>query len=187
MAVNPRYPTTLDDFEVFINLPENQDRLFELISGEVVEKVPTERHSLVAGNFYAPLREFVKPRRLGRVLFEARHKAPNDTHNSRLPDVSFTSAKRLLPVVEAGPIPLIPDLCIEVQSPGDTPKQLRDKAAYYLANGAKLVLIAYPKKRMIEAQYPDGEFDIFRDGETITFGDLLSGFTLSVTSVFEED
>ena len=52
--------------------------------------------------------------------------------------------------------------------------------------GAKLVLIAYPKKRMVEAQYPDGEFDIFREDETITFGDLVPGFTMSVKDVFDE-
>lgn len=177
---------TVEDFEAFLALPENEDRLFELINGEIVEKMPTELHSLVAGNFYAMLRDFVKPRRLGRVLFEARHRVPEDDHNARIPDVSFTSTPRLLPVVDKGPVPLIPDVCIEVQSPDDSPKQLRDKAAYYLANGAKLVLIAYPKKRMVEAQYPDGEFDMFRDGETIPFGDVLPGFSIAVNDVFDE-
>jgi Uma2 family endonuclease len=177
---------TIQDYETLITLPENEERLFELINGELVEKVPTELHSLVAGNMYSALRGFVKPRNLGRVLFEARHRVPNDEHNARIPDVSFTRTERLLPVVDQGAVPLIPDLCVEVQSPNDTPKKLRDKATYYLANGAQLVLIAYPKKRMVEAQYPDGEFDIFREDETITFGELLPGFTMSVKDVFDE-
>jgi Uma2 family endonuclease len=177
---------TIQDYEALITLPENEERLFELINGEVVEKAPTELHSLVAGNMYSALRGFVKPRSLGRVLFEARHRVPNDEHNARIPDVSLTRTERLLPVVDQGAVPLIPDLCIEVQSPNDSPKKLRDKAAYYLANGAKLVLIAYPKKRMVEAQYPDGEFDMFHEDETITFGDLLPGFTLPVKDVFDD-
>jgi len=177
---------TVPDFEALIALPENEERLFELINGEVVEKVPTELHSMIAGNMYSALRGFVKPRNLGRVLFEARHRVPNDDHNARIPDVSFTRTERLLPIVDEGAIPLIPDLCIEVQSPNDSAKKLRDKAAYYLANGAQLVLIAYPKKRMVEAQYPDGEFDMFREDESITFGDLLPGFTMSVKEVFDE-
>src|SRR4051812_35131891 len=162
---------TVQDFEALIALPENEERLFELINGEVVEKVPTELHSMVAGNMYSALRGFVKPRNLGRGLFEARTRVAKDDHNARIPDGLFTRTERLLPVVNEGAIPLMPDLCIEVQSPNDSPKKLRDKAAYYLANGAKLVLIAYPNKRMVEAQYPDGEFDIFREDETIPFGD----------------
>lgn len=178
---------TLEEFEAFANRAENAERHFELIDGEIVEHPATERHSLITGNFYAALREFVRPRRLGRVLFEARHRALGDERNARLPDVSFTRAERLLPIVDEGTIPLIPDVCIEVQSPSDSPRKLRDKAAYYLAHGARLVLIAYPKKRLIEAQYPDGEFDIFRDGEQVTLGEVLPGLTLSVSSLFEEE
>ncbi|MCC6892569.1 MAG: Uma2 family endonuclease [Anaerolineae bacterium] len=177
---------TIQDFEAMIALPENEERLFELINGEIIEKVPTELHSIVAGNMYSMLRAFVKPEGLGRVLFEARHAVPGDENNARIPDVSFTRRERLLPVVEEGAIPLMPDLCIEVQSPDDSPRKLRDKAAYYPANGAQLVLIAYPKKRMIEAQYPDGEFDFFREDETIRFGDLLPGFVMRVKDVFDQ-
>jgi Uma2 family endonuclease len=176
---------TVDEFEEFIRRVENADRLFELIDGEIVEKVPTELHSMVAGNFYASLREFVKPRGLGRVVFEVRYRLPGDEHNARIPDVSFTSKGRLLPVVEEGAVPLIPDLCIEVQSPDDSPKQMRDKAAYYLANGARLVWLVYPKKRMVEALYPNGEFDIFTEDDTLSGGDVLPDFTLAVRDVFE--
>ena len=167
-------------------LPENTERLFELIDGEIVEKVPTELHSIVAGNFYSSLREFAKPRKLGRVVFEVRYRVPNDERNTRVPDVSFTRTERLLPVVEQGTVPQIPDLCIEVQSPDDSPKEMRDKAAYYLANGARLVWLAYTKKRQVEALYPDGEFDIFSGGDTLTGGDVIPGFSIRVSSLFEE-
>jgi Uma2 family endonuclease len=177
---------TVDEFENFIHRPENTDRLFELIDGEIVEKMPTELHGIVAGNFYAPLREFVKSRGLGRVVFEVRYRVPEDEHNARIPDVSFTSKERLLPVVEEGAVPLIPDLCVEVQSPNDSPRTMRDKAAYYLANGARLVWLAYPKKWMVEALYPNGEFDIFTDGDTLSGGEVVPGFTMAVKDVFEE-
>lgn len=177
---------TVDEFEQFIAMEENEDRLFELIDGEIVEKVPTERHSIATGNIYAPLREFVKKNQLGRVVFEVRYRVPGDETNTRIPDVSFTAAERLLPVVEQGAVPQMPDLCIEVQSPNDTPKKLRDKAAYYLEHGAKLVWLVYPKKRLVEVLYPDGEFDLFTEDETLTAGDLLPGFSLPVSSIFED-
>lgn len=37
MAAQPK--VTVQDFEAFIELPENSDRLFELIGGEIVEVV----------------------------------------------------------------------------------------------------------------------------------------------------
>lgn len=177
---------TIEEFEAFIALPENEDRLFELIDGEIVEKVPTELHSVVAGNFYASLRSHVKPRKLGRVVFEVRYQLPDVEHNARVPDVSFTVAERVQPVVEKGPVFQIPDLCIEVQSPNDTPAKMREKAAYYLAHGTKLVWLAYPKKRMVEALYPDGEFDIFTEDDVLTGGDLLPEFSIVVSELFEE-
>lgn len=177
---------TVDEFEEFIRRPENADRLFELIDGEIVEKVPTERHGISVRNTLFSLHGYVKPRDLGRVVSEVRYRVPDDEHNARIPDVSFTSKERLLPVVEEGAVPLIPDLCIEVQSPDDSPKKMRDKAAYYLANGARLVWLVYPKKRMIEVLYPNGEFDIFREGESLSGGDVVPGFMLAVRDVFEE-
>ena len=46
MVVQPKI--SVDDFEAFIALPENSDRLLELIDGEIVEKVPTQEHGYLA-------------------------------------------------------------------------------------------------------------------------------------------
>lgn len=53
---------TVDEFEAFIAQSDHTDRLFELIDGEIAEKMPTEEHSLIIGNVYMPLRLFVDPR-----------------------------------------------------------------------------------------------------------------------------
>ncbi len=183
MVIQPRL-YTVDEFEDFVDLPQNTDRRFELINGEIVEIMPTEEHSLVAGNFYAALREFVRPRNLGRVAFEVRYRVPEDQHNARLPDVSFTSAARALPVTKKGAVPLMPDLAVEVKSPGDSLKDLREKAFYYMAHGTQLVWIANPDKRLIIVLTPDDE-DILLDKETLTGGVVLPGFAISVAALFE--
>jgi Uma2 family endonuclease len=177
---------TIEAFEQFIALPENSDRRFELIDGEIVEKMPTEEHGFIIANLLAILVTFVKKHQLGRVTVEARHRATEDQKNSRIPDASFTSRERMLPLVTQGAVPQLPDLCIEVQSPNDNPQHLRAKANYYLANGAKLVRLIYPGKRMVEALYPDGEFDIFGEDATLTGGELLPGFEMAVSALFEE-
>ena len=44
MALEQTKTYTIEEFERFLALPENADRLFELIDGEIVEKMPTEEH-----------------------------------------------------------------------------------------------------------------------------------------------
>ena len=41
MAIQPQL-CTVAEFDRFIALPEHRDQFFELIHGEIVEKVPTE-------------------------------------------------------------------------------------------------------------------------------------------------
>jgi Uma2 family endonuclease len=176
---------TVEEFEAFLESPESDDRLFELIHGEIVEKVPTEEHSIAVGNLYSALREFSRPGKLGRVGIEVRHGKPEDNYNDRIPDVSFTAAERLLAVVTEGAVPHMPDIAIEVKSPKDKLKKLREKAEYYLANGTRLVWLVYPAKRLVTVLTPTSE-DILTEDDTLTGGDVLPGFTLSVRDIFAE-
>lgn len=90
-----------DDFEKFIALPENRDRLFELINGEIVEKVLTQQQGIIVLNVGAKIHTYVEHRNWGRVAVEVRHQLSGDKHNSRLPDISFY-ADATTPVVERG-------------------------------------------------------------------------------------
>ena len=176
---------TIEEFEHYIARPEHADRLFELINGEIVEKVPTEEHSLIAGNVYSALREFVKPRHLGRVAFEVRRQLPDDTLNARLPDVEFTSTERLQPIVRQGPVPQMPDLAVEVQSPNDSKVKLREKAVYYLKNGGHLVWLIFPKTQQVEV-HSEETVQTFSLDDMFDGGEVLPGFTLLVKAIFEE-
>jgi Uma2 family endonuclease len=174
---------TVDEFEQLIAQSDSQDRLLELINGVIVEKMPTEEHSLIVGNIYITLRVFVDKNGLGRVAFEVRRKMPGDEHNARLPDVEFTRKDRLLPIVKKGAVPQMPDLAVEVKSPDDSYQKLRDKAAYYLANGTQIVWLVYPEKQMVEIQTLD-DFEYKVAGQILDGGDLLPGFTMKVDDIF---
>jgi Uma2 family endonuclease len=178
---------TVEEYEAFLALPENHDRLFELIDGEIVEKMPTEEHGVVTANLIYLLMIFTRRNGSGRVTTETRYRAKEDTRNDRLPDIAFTRAERLQPLVTRDAAFTMPDLCIEVQSPDDTPKKMRDKAAYYLANGAQQVWLVYPKKQMVEVLYPNGEFDIYTIDATLPGGDLLPDFALPVRDIFADE
>ena len=176
---------TVEEFEQFIDLPENADRLFELIDGEIVENVPTEEHSVVVGNIAFALQTFTQPRKLGRVLSEVRHQIPGDNHNSYLPDVEFTHANRIKPIVTQGAVPHLPDLAVEVKSPNDSRAALRRKALYYLDNGVQVVWLVYPDTRQIEVWTNEVSKTLAIE-DTLDSGAVLPGFTMSVDAVFAD-
>jgi Uma2 family endonuclease len=175
---------TVQEFEHFLRLPENRDRLLELIDGGVVEKMPTEEHGYTAGIFVTRLNNFVLPHKLGVVAVEARHRIPTDRRNVRLPDVSFRQGNA--PLVKEGAVAQMPDLAIEIQSPDDTVKSMRDKAAYYLANGARLVWLVFLRKRYIEVYRPGEEMEILFGSDILDGGDVLPGFSLPVAEIFAD-
>ncbi len=45
---------TADEFEIFVDLPENRERLLELINGAIVEKTPTQEHGFIAATSLLP-------------------------------------------------------------------------------------------------------------------------------------
>ena len=133
---------TIEDFEAFIVQPENADRRFELINGRVVEKMPTQLHGWIVVFLSRFLLNYLDLHRIGRLYAEARYKIPDSDDNARIPDLSFVR-NELGPVVKEGPAPYMPDLAIEVQSPDDTLKVMREKVDYYLANGSRMVWLIF--------------------------------------------
>jgi len=175
---------TVQEFEQLYLSPENNHRLFELINGEVREKMPTQQHGLIASNINVAFALYAKQYKTGRPGVEVRHQMPRDIRNSRLPDVSFTCTRTAL--VEQGSVSGMPDVAVEIKSPDDTINEMRDTAAYYLANGSRLVWLVYPNYRLIEVYRPDTDVEILGEEEILTGGDVLPGFELSVREVFSD-
>jgi Uma2 family endonuclease len=73
---------------------------------------------------------------------------------------------------------------MDVKTAHHTYKEMRERAAYYLANGARLVWLVYPEKRLIEVFRLDADSEFFTEGDTLDGGEVLPGFTLKVSEVF---
>ncbi len=182
---------TVEEFEAFIERPENTDRLLELIDGEILEKVPTELHALAAANLSGELRAYAKTHKLGRVTVEPRHQLPPEQQNplhphSHVPDVAFTSRERKLPIVSKGAVPQMPDLAIEIQSPGQSDWLMREKADYYLDTGSRMVWLVYPDRQLVEVLTVNSRRILTRD-DTLEGGEVLPDFQLLVGVIFEDD
>jgi Uma2 family endonuclease len=182
---------TVEDFERFADSPENADRRFELIHGEIFEKMPTEEHRQIAALISHFFLSYVLPRKLGRVTVEPRHCVEGDLHNARMPDVAYTRAERALPVMKKGSVPQMPDLAVEIQMPGiwNRPSDLRSKAIYYLKHSASQVWLVYPAKKMVEVctLNPEGVLQIqqLEAEESLDGGAVLPGFSLPINDIFE--
>ncbi len=175
---------TVAEFEELLAQPENADRKLELIDGEIVEKVTTEVHGMIAAKITARLLIYDEINQLGgRTVVEVHHRAPSDDQNARIPDVAYTTAQRLLLPTEKGSVPQMPDLAVEVKSPTDSYKNTREKAHYYLQHGVKLVWLVYPEKKFVEVYTPDDQ-DVLMIEDTLDGGAVLPGFQLAVKDIF---
>lgn len=171
---------TASEYEAMAS--QHPDKRLELIDGEVIEKVPTQIHAAIVSlvNFFIML--YLRETPIGHALIEARYRAPGDDENDRIPDLSFISADKG-PLVRQGPAPYMPDLAVEVQSPGQSDRFMADKAAYYLAHGARMVWLVYPEKHLVEVLTPTERY-LLTLHETISGGDVLPGFSLLVKDIF---
>lgn len=185
--LKPKEVKTIKDFEAFIVQPENIGRRFELINGRAIEKMPTQLHGLIAlflGYLFWSYRE---RNPIGWFFADARYQMPNDAENARIPDISFIRKERG-PVIEEGPAPYMPDLAIEIQSPDDDPKEMREKAAYYLANGSRMVWLIFTRKRnrRIEVYRPGQPMLTLSMDDTLNGSDVLPGFEVAVKALYEQ-
>lgn len=175
---------TVDEFEAFSGRPENRERHFELIHGEIVEKpMPTEEHGIIIYTLSGEIYIFLKTNPIARAEIEVRYKMPLDGHNSRQPDLSVMLDTQT-PVVRKGPVPRMPDLAVEVKSPDDKFKDMRDKAEYYLANGTRIVWLIYPQERLVEIYRPNKDSQILNETHLLDGEDVLPGFALAIRDLF---
>lgn len=183
MAVEKQL-ATLEEFERFIAQPKNREYSFELINGQIFKKLSTEEHGVIAGLIVTELIFYLKANAIGRAGVEVRHRITEDRRNDLIPDVSFISNERALAVTRKGAVPLMPDLVVEIKSPDDSSIAMREKALYYLKNGSRIVWLVFPAKQEVEV-YTEDAVQVLKANQTLDGGEVLPGFTLSVSTLFE--
>ncbi len=125
-------------------------RRYELHEGELaVTPAPSPQHQRISGNLNEVLRQHVKSRRLGEVLY-----APIDCILSETtviqPDLVYLDASRL-PAVSARGIEGPPTLVVEILSPTTTLVDRSTKRQLYARYGVPFYWIVDPEGRAVEA------------------------------------
>lgn len=175
---------TLSDFETFTD--QHPDRRFELINGEIIEKMPTLLHSFIVGMLNYFFSHYLQQHPIGWILPEARFRVPSDKENARLPDLAFILKQEGRTLTNEGAAPYMPDLAIEVQSPRQSKDMLREKGRYYLSNGTQVVWIVFPEEKVVEVMTTDGKIEMLSIDDTLTLDTLAPGLTIPLTEVFKD-
>ena len=169
--------------------PENTDKRFELIEGELFEMSPPGGiHGRVVATLVHLIGNFVFEKKSGIMTLGTGYYPPDAPGILLSPDVAFISHARAPQPFPDGYVPVLPDLVIEVVSPNDSLSQTRRKAAIYLQNGTRLVWIVQPNQggvdvcRSVQGRTLNMEFV---DRDAVLSGEqVLPGFALKVADIF---
>jgi len=161
----------------------------ELVEGRIVLMSPTGyKHGRYEGRFYKYLEAFVEPKKLGEVFIgEVGIYIRRNPDTIRAADVAFISTERLAQQKqEEGFLEVAPELIVEVMSPSDRWSDVKQKLREYFSIGVKLVWVADPTDRTVEAYRSLTDLREFTEADTLTGDDVLPGFSVPVASLFEE-
>lgn len=161
----------------------------ELIRGVLCETIPTgQEHGEIVMNLGAALKNFIKPRKLGRLTgSDSGVWLERDPDTVREPDIAFFSTERMpLGVRVTGYADVAPDLVVEVVSPNTSAREAHDKALMWLSYGVRLVWVVNPDARDVDVYRPGRAAFTLTDGDMLDGLDALPGFTCDVGSVFDD-
>ncbi len=164
---------------------EHPDYQMELVDGEIIVMSPSGLESEEVGiEIAAQLRNWVRPRRLGRVSGSSGgFRLPNEDKDVRAPDVSFILAERL-PRTTEDYAELVPDLMFEVKSKTDTMAKLREKIQEFLRLGTKVGVLVDPRTRTMEVYRLNQDKIVLGDEDMLEVPELLPGWQLPVVEVW---
>jgi Uma2 family endonuclease len=154
-------------------------RIFELIDGRIVYKMPNDKHADAQGRLGGKLFVYFDANPIGRVRTEYMLRLwPEDKYESRTPDLSVI-LNESFKEEEYGT--RAPDLAIEIVSRYDRWTDLLEKAKLYLSNGSRVVWIVDPYQQAVVVLTPDDQRWV---KDTLTCPELLSGFSIPIKDIF---
>jgi Uma2 family endonuclease len=130
----------------------------------------------------------VKKHQLGKVVVgEVGIYIRRNPDTVRAADVAYISKARYAQQDKAkGYLTVAPELVVEILSPDDRWSEVTQKMREYFSIGVKLIWIADPEARIVYAYRSLTEMREFKATDTLTGDDILPGFSVTVSELFEE-
>jgi Uma2 family endonuclease len=173
--------------EDLFSLPRTFSRP-ELINGRLVEVPPSGGlHGLAHSAVGAVLVLYTEQTGQGAVFGRLGFVFSRNPDTVRAPDVSFISSEQLRErPIRDGYYEGYPDLAVEVISPNDRMRDVEEKVQQYFDAGTRLVWLVRPEARVVMVRYPDGRGQMLRESEVLSGEDVLPGFEVKLTELFED-
>ena len=169
----------------FLQMPESCDRT-ELIDGEIIPKVsPKYKPASIQGKLLCFLADWCDRAQCGRVLPEwAIVLQRQGLDWVPVPDLTYVSYERLpADWEEDSPCPVLPELVIEIISPGQSFGEMTQKATDYLQAGVSRVWVVDNQAQSVTVFGADEFPQTFWIGDMISDA-LLPGLEIAVADLF---
>ena len=82
---------------------------------------------------------------------------------------------------------MVPDLAVEVVSPSNGAAEIAGKIRDYFQTGTSLVWVIYPETRQVYVYTSVSDVRILIEPADLDGGDLLPGFHISLSRLFEDE
>jgi len=177
---------TAEEFCDWVHLPENANKWFELVRGEVIELPPPMKpHGYVCANVARIVGNYTFQRRKGYVLSnDSGVILERDPDTVRGPDVAlYEDASKFTDLhPKYGEVP--PRLAVEVLSPNDKAKHVTRKIMDYLKNGVDLVWLIDPEARTVNVYSRDRAPFLVGQADELSGENVLPNFRCKVADFF---
>jgi Uma2 family endonuclease len=159
----------------------------ELVAGRIVSHMPTGHpHGFIEGLIAFFLMLFNREHQFGRVLIgETGIYTRRNPDTVRAADVAFISHARLEQVQSNSFLDVAPELVVGIMSPGNSWSEVQAKLAEYFAIGVKLVWVVDPQLEQVHVYRALEQVTLLKKQDTLTGEDVLPGFTLALTEIFD--
>ena len=183
----PGGPLRYMTIEEYARLPEVEDGYTcELVQGMVVrEPGPAWSHRLLQFKLGRYLHAWIEKAGQGEVGLEGDCILSENPDTVRVPDVAVLLQRRFFDNEPGGWIRGAPDIAIEVLSPSNTSRQMRERIDDYFGAGALRVWIVDPTAHTVVIHRPDGTLTLFEDGDCLEDPEVLPDFVLDIAELFE--
>ena len=177
--------TKLITADELLAMPDDGHR-YELLRGVLIRKMPTgETHGLVVALTAHHITQYALSSGHGQTRTgETGYRLDRDPDTVRAPDVAWYSPGNIPSPGTQGFPEMVPDLVVEVKSPGNSAREISAKAAMWLSYGAKMALVMYPETETIVVHKPNSAPIALTVDDVLDGGEVLPGFSCPVRSLF---
>lgn len=187
MAIQLKQRVTLQEFEDFISLPANSDKVFEYIDGEIVSMPTNPYASKIAAKILIYIGMYLLENDIGHVT--GADGGYNVGGERFAPDVAYISYDRQKKLARSGYNPNPPELAVEVisdPSNAEEQRKLRLKLSSYMATGM-VVWVVNPQDRRVEVHQADKVAQELDETDILILEGILPGFRLDVKDIFPSE